>query len=168
MSQSGVEVMEAGDLVSERGDAGGWAEFGRSTLTATNIQTIWRLESGLRCERSGSRYAVIGSWLEEGKSGNGSRLAVDAGGLPKVELPAYLAATKWSRCAVVKGDVAVPSYPWHWSADIRIASPPECQLPRGREVRPWGVSLQECVVPEIVVGRECGCARVDVSVAWRG
>ena len=84
-------------------------------------------------------------------------------GLPKVELPAYLAATKWSRCAVVKGHAAVPSYPWHWNADVRIASPPGIASFRsGERYAHGGVSLQECVVPEIVV--EQGVESVRASI----
>jgi hypothetical protein len=90
-------------------------------------------------------------------------------GLPKVELPAYLAATKWSRCALVKGDATVPSYQWHWNPDVRIASPPGIASFRvGEKYAHGGVSLQECVVPEIVVEQGVEAVRASiVSVEWR-
>ena len=48
------------------------------------------------------------------------------GGLPKVELPHYLAATRWTRCAAVRGEsgTTVPVYSWYWDPHARIASPP--------------------------------------------
>jgi ATP-dependent Lon protease len=47
-------------------------------------------------------------------------------GLPRIQLPSHLAATKWSRCATVKGDSKpnVPIHSWHWNVHVRIASPP--------------------------------------------
>ena len=48
------------------------------------------------------------------------------GGMPKVELPAHLVATKWARCASVQGESSpnVPTFGWFWNAHARIASPP--------------------------------------------
>lgn len=48
------------------------------------------------------------------------------GGLPKVELPAYLTETKWARCAVAQGETpkGFPVFPWHWNPHVRIVSPP--------------------------------------------
>ena len=46
-------------------------------------------------------------------------------GLPKADLPKYLTATRWRRCAVVKPSATVdlPCFAWFWSEDVRIASP---------------------------------------------
>ena len=104
------------------------------------------------------------------------RIATDHGwlllpeGLPKVELPADLAETKWSRCAVVKGDPSVPSYSWQWNPHIRIASPPGIGCFRaGEKYSHGGVSLQECVVPEVIVEQGIEAMRASiVSIEWRG
>ena len=39
------------------------------------------------------------------------------GGLPKVDLPKYLTASRWARCAAIKGSskVEVPTVRWHWN-----------------------------------------------------
>jgi len=94
------------------------------------------------------------------------------GGLPKVELPAYLTETKWARCAVVKGasEVVGPIFPWHWNPDVRIVSPPGIACFRaGERYTHGGVSPQECVVPELVVerGLEASFASIQ-SIQWRG
>jgi hypothetical protein len=90
--------------------------------------------------------------------------------LPKVDLPAYLTATKWARCALVKADATVPSYPWHWNPEIRITSPHGiASFWSGDKYAHGGVSLQECVVPEIVVEQGLAAVRASIiSVDWRG
>jgi hypothetical protein len=94
------------------------------------------------------------------------------GGLPKVDLPASLVQTKWARCASVRGDshANVPVYPWHWNSNVRIASPPGIgSFIAGTEYAHGGVSLQECVVPEIVIEPGTGASRAVIkSVSWRG
>jgi hypothetical protein len=72
------------------------------------------------------------------------------GGLPKADLPKYLTATRWGRCAVVKPSATVdyPSYTWFWSEDVQVASPYgiDCFV-AGKEYGHGGLSVQECVVP---------------------
>jgi hypothetical protein len=93
-------------------------------------------------------------------------------GFPKVDLPVYLTATKWARCAVVKGssEVSVPTLPWHWNENVRIVSPPGIACFRaGERYIHGGVSPQECVVPDLLVerGAEESFASIQ-SVQWRG
>lgn len=94
------------------------------------------------------------------------------GGLPRVDLPAFLAATKWARCATVKGDsqTNMPTYLWHWNAHVRIASPPGIAcFSAGNEYAHGGVSPQECVVPDMVVERgDAGVTASITGVVWRG
>ena len=95
------------------------------------------------------------------------------GGLPKVELPGYLAETRWGRCAILK-DTAAPTYlvvPWRWSADLRVALPPGISsFKANKEYSHGGLSLQECLTPELVVTRsDGGGADVTISeVTWHG
>ena len=78
------------------------------------------------------------------------------GGLPKTELPKYLTATRWRRCAVVKESATVdlPCFSWFWAEKVRIACPPgiDCFM-AGEEYNHGGLSLQECVVPQLSVRR---------------
>lgn len=52
------------------------------------------------------------------------------GGLTKIELPAHLTASKWSRCAVIKGNsqVQVPTAPWSWEQQRTLRHPAGCCL----------------------------------------
>jgi hypothetical protein len=94
-------------------------------------------------------------------------------GLPKSDLPQYLTATRWRRCAVVKpsATVAFPCFPWFWSEDVRIACPPgiDCFM-AGEEYSHGGLSLQECVVPQLAIrGRTRPVVSAQIAhVRWAG
>lgn len=78
------------------------------------------------------------------------------GGLPKVELPAALSDTKWSRCALLKaGAVSDESlYPWYWNPHVQIAMANGIHCYRsGMEYSHGGLSLQECLLLELTVGQ---------------
>lgn len=94
-------------------------------------------------------------------------------GLPKSELPKFLTATRWRRCAVVKPNASVelPCFPWFWADDVRIACPPgiDCFM-TGEEYNHGGLSLQECVVPQFAIrpgGGATVSARIE-SFKWAG
>jgi hypothetical protein len=95
------------------------------------------------------------------------------GGLPKADLPKYLTATRWGRCAVVKPSATVdfPSFPWFWSEDVRVASPYGIDnFIAGKEYSHGGLSVQECVVPQLIVRgvkKAGGSAKID-QVRWAG
>ncbi|HBH74384.1 MAG TPA: hypothetical protein DDY43_13370 [Synechococcales bacterium UBA10510] len=46
-------------------------------------------------------------------------------GLPTAELPKHLTASKWARCAAIKGDsqVPVPTAAWSWNPSEQFATP---------------------------------------------
>ena len=95
------------------------------------------------------------------------------GGLPKVDLPNYLAETRWGRCAILK-DSSSPTplvVPWRWSADIRVAMPHGIgSYKSNKEYTHGGLSLQECFTPELVVTSPGGnLGEVAISeVTWFG
>jgi hypothetical protein len=76
------------------------------------------------------------------------------GGLPKVSLPAFLVASRWGRCAVLKetSHTELPTVGWHWDPAVRVVVAPGVgAFYEGYEYAHGGVSLQECVLPELVV-----------------
>lgn len=95
------------------------------------------------------------------------------GGLPKVELPKFLADTRWGRCAVLKtsaksDDLLVVD--WRWSNTVRIALAPGIgAFKAGIEYTHGGLSLQECLTPILIVTRgDVEDAAVIEGVTWRG
>lgn len=96
------------------------------------------------------------------------------GGLPKHDLPPYLVNSKWARCATVKGSsrVNVPTAPWHWNpATVFAAAPGISCFANGNAYAHGGLSLQECLVPDLTVSSqkkaEVLAARVT-DVQWLG
>ncbi len=96
------------------------------------------------------------------------------GELPKVTLPKYLTASRWARCAVIKGGskVEVPTVQWHWNAHERVAVAPGIAcFGAGNEYAHGGLSLQESLIPVIRVTTGASTVKTVVKVAdvtWAG
>ena len=101
-------------------------------------------------------------------------------GLPMVTLPRHLTESKWARCAVLADDSRpdTPLHPWHWNGNQHFASPPGIAcFSQQPEYAHGGLSIQECLTPEIHVGAEAEVTgeatyRAPVratirSVSWR-
>jgi hypothetical protein len=96
------------------------------------------------------------------------------GGMPKVQLPIYLAESRWSRCASIKDSahVEVPVAGWSWNLQERFAYAPgvHCFV-AGQEYAHGGASLQECLVPVLTfttTGAPAGVVVKVREVQWVG
>ncbi len=174
LEAAGVEVLGRDEARIPAGAAGGgWAECGSIDSLGHTLQADLVHQIASELERVAGRVAALldAGWRRVRVVTDHGWLLLP-GGLPKVELPAYLTETKWARCALVKGqpDLAVPVAAWHWNTDVRIASPPGVACFRvGEAYAHGGVSLQECVAPVVEVerGYEATYASIQ-SVEWRG
>lgn len=96
------------------------------------------------------------------------------GGMPKAELAKSQAETRWGRCAVLKDSAtAAPlTFGWDWCPQVQIAfAPGIASFVAGAEYAHGGLSLQECLVPELMLELEGGAPATIVSIsklAWRG
>ncbi len=94
-------------------------------------------------------------------------------GLPKVELPKHLTASKWARCAAIAGEsqVDVPMAPWHWNTAKNFATAPGIAcFTASNCYAHGGLSIQECLTPDMHIERVGGVAdRASIeSVTWKG
>jgi len=96
------------------------------------------------------------------------------GGLPKNEnLPVAVTEAKKGRCARVKDGavLSIPTVPWHWDHNVRIAIAPGIScFEANKTYEHGGVSPQECIVPRLNVGRP-GPATSGATITnskWRG
>lgn len=168
MARSGMDVMEGDDLRVPSGPSvRGWSEAGRldelghmlgvglaQQLDQEVDVLVDRVIGLLECGWKRVRVVTDHGWL------------LVPGALPKIELPASLTATKWARCATIRGESQpnVPVFSWHWHPDVRIASPPGIgSFFAGVEYAHGGLSPQECVVPELTVERGAEAIRVSVA-----
>ncbi len=172
LSKAGVDAIADETRAQKPEATSGWAEMGHLDEIGHRVGAGLAREIGSELERIAERVREL---LECGWA----RIQVVTdhgwlllpGGLPRVELPSHLAATRWARCASVRGEStpAMPTFAWHWNPQARIASPPgiACFF-KGEEYAHGGVSLQECVVPELVVERGVSAATAKIAgVEWR-
>lgn len=174
MARQGIEVMDDGELIIPSGSQqGGWTEIGH--LDSRGHALGAALAQQIASEIEGIAERVLGL-LASGWSK--VRIVTDhgwlllPGGLPKVELPSYLAETKWARCAVVQGESpeGFPIFPWHWNPHVQIVSPPGIgSFFAGMEYAHGGISPQECVLPDLLVERGAEAIKAKIAtVRWRG
>ena len=174
MARAGVEILDSEQSsMAVSNEGGGWTETGKldtlgHSLNALLVRQIDpeidalldRISALLNAGWSRVRVVTDHGWL------------LLPGGLPKVELSPHLVATKWSRCAAVEGGSTpnIQTYPWYWNPVLRIASPPGIgAFMTNTEYAHGGISLQECVIPELVVERgEAAVAVAITEISWRG
>jgi hypothetical protein len=174
LGRAGVAVLSSEDIrPPSRSDQGGWLEVGQLDQLGHTLGV--KLARHVEAEIDAIADRVV-ELLEAGWSR--VRVVTDhgwlllPGGLPKVDLPHYLVATRWARCATVKGGSAnsIPTYGWYWNPLVRIASPPGIgAFVASTEYAHGGVSVQECVAPELFIERGADRVRAEIkSVHWRG
>ena len=96
-------------------------------------------------------------------------------GLPTAELPKHLTASKWARCAAIKGESQVPvlTAAWSWNPSEQFATPngAACFNTGGSySYAHGGISLQECLTPVLVVsgGSSSAPAAAITEISWKG
>jgi hypothetical protein len=174
LDRAGVEVLDADD---NRGpavkEARAWAEAGDIDPLGHSLQGRLAEHLDRELERIADRAsALMSAGWKSVKIVTDHGWLFLPGGLPKFELPTHLVASKWSRCATVRGHSSpdVPVYPWFWNESVRIASPPGIAcFSANNEYAHGGVSPQECVIPELLVTRAAPMtsARI-IDVRWMG
>lgn len=174
MAQQGIVLLEAtDDAVPPQGQVGGWTEFGELDAKGHSLNAGLAKQIPGEVEALADRVAALlaGGWTRVRVVTDHGWLLLP-GGLPKVELPAHLAETKWGRCAVVQGAVpkGMPAFPWHWNPQVTVVSPPGIGVFfAGVDYAHGGISPQECVVPELLVERGMASVRARIQgVSWRG
>lgn len=96
------------------------------------------------------------------------------GGLPTVPLKKYMTECKWARCAVIKpgAQADLPMVGWFWDGTQAVTSAPGAHcFKTGTEYTHGGLSLQECVTPDLVFSSPLEGMAVAVSiesVQWVG
>jgi hypothetical protein len=173
MAARGLDLLYEEIRPAKQGATGAWLETGRLDELGHKLQAklAGQLETEIEILVDKITGLLESGWTRIRVVTDHGWLLVP-GGLPRIELPTHLTATKWSRCATVKGDAQpnVPVHGWHWNEHVRIASPPGAgSFALNTDYSHGGVSLQECVVPELVVERGGASTNAKIaSVVWRG
>lgn len=174
MQDAGIELLETDEVrIPIAPEEGGWTEMGRIDYLGHKLGVGMCSQIDEEVEAVADR--VVGL-LQSGWQR--VRVVTDHGwlllpeGLPKFDLPPWVVQTKWARCAAVKGNStpAVPTYAWHYTNSVQIASPPGIAcFGAGNDYAHGGVSVQECVIPDLVVERGAEAISATITdVQWRG
>ncbi len=172
LEERGCQVLSDKKLGQPDGVA--WLEYG--SIDSTGHKEGWKLAKRVPEELEGLLRAVAG--LLEG-GWKKVRVVTDhgwllmPGGLPKLDLPSFLVETRWGRCALIKEGVQseLPLVPWHWAGVVHVAVPPGVgAFKASLEYAHGGLSVQECLVPELTV-TSAAPVEADIaitSVKWVG
>ena len=173
---AGFQVLGPAELGDARAtNARGWTEYGEFDKLGHNLQgkLAARLEDQLELLLERVQALLEAGWKRVRVVTDHGWLLVP-GGMPKVQLPKYLAESRWSRCASIKDSsrVEVPIASWSWNPQERFAYPPgvHCFV-AGQEYAHGGASLQECVVPVLAfasTGAPAGVIVTMSEVQWAG
>ncbi len=155
LTLEGYQVLspsEVGD--SDQADARAWTEFGELDKLGHTLQSklasriaeqlellIERIQELLKAGWKQVRVITDHGWL------------LVPGGLPAVKLSKYLTECRWARCAAIKEESKVdfPMATWHWNSHEQFAYGPGVNcFSNGNEYAHGGVSLQECLIPDLL------------------
>jgi hypothetical protein len=168
----GWQYLGAGETGNPAGSA--WTEAG--TLDKRGHTEGWKLARSVEAEvqdlASRIRTLLQAGWTDVVVVTDHGWLLMP-GGLPKVELKAFLTETRWSRCAALKTEAQTDAqaFKWHWNPTVMMASPPGAGSYRaGIEYAHGGVSLQEIVTPVLRVSavQAAGAAARLLEAKWTG
>jgi hypothetical protein len=172
LEERGCQVLSDRRLGQPGGVA--WIEYGN--IDTTGHKEGWKLAKRLPDELNGL-CEIISGLLECGwkkvKVVTDHGWLLIPGGFPKLDLPKYLTETRWGRCAHIKEGVQsdLPTVPWHWANTVHFAVPFGIAVFKSSlEYTHGGLSLQECLVPELMVSSAApAVAEVAISsIRWVG
>lgn len=176
LSSEGFQVFgpaESGDARAT--NARGWTEYGEFDELGHHLQgkLTAQIEDQLELLLERVQGLLEAGWKRVRVVTDHGWLLVP-GGMPKVQLPKYLAESRWSRCASIKdgSHVEVPVAGWSWNPQERFAYAPgvHCFV-AGQEYAHGGASLQECLIPVLTfasTGAPAGLVVTVNEVHWVG
>jgi len=175
LTEKGVQFLEN----SETGDPGSassaWTEWGQFDRLGHDLGAAMahQIEEQLSLLAGRIQELLRAGWERIHLVTDHGWLLVP-GGFPKVDLPKYLVASRWTRCAAIKesAHVEIPTAPWHWNNSGHFAHAPGIHcFEKGHEYAHGGMSLQECLIPEMIIQgiRNSAPKTVTIrSVQWTG
>ena len=172
LEERGYQILGRGAFDAPRGAAArGWVETGAIDDAGHDAQD--GLPQRLPRELAQLEERIV-ALLDAGW--RSVRIVTDHGwlflprGLPKVDLPKHRTEARWARCAVQTGASAsgVLYGPWHWNPTEEFATAPGIAcFNKSDAFAHGGLSIQECLTPDILVEREPSAAPVSIeSVTW--
>jgi hypothetical protein len=154
LTSEGYQVLSPSEVgETEKADARAWTEFGDLDKLGHTLQSklASRITEQLELLIERIRELLEAGWKRVRVITDHGWLLVP-GGLPAVKLPKYLTECRWARCAAIKdhSKVDFPMANWHWNSHEYFAYGPGINcFSNGNEYAHGGVSLQECLTPDL-------------------
>ncbi len=176
VSNQGYQVLyglDAGQPAAE--DARAWSECGEFDALGHKLQAKLAAQIDEQLELLLDRilHLLEAGWRTVRVVTDHGWLLVP-GGLPSLPLKKYLVECRWSRCAVIKegAQADVPTAGWFWDPRQAVAFAPGVYcFTSGMEYTHGGISLQECLTPDLTFSNPAQGKTLSVtieSVQWLG
>jgi hypothetical protein len=173
MTEEDIQVLSDDDVGDPAGIA--WTETGKidSRGHERGVELVYEIDDQVQRIATRIHTLLTAGWQRVTIVTDHGWLLLP-GGLPKNDdLPVAVTDTKKGRCARVNDGAAlsVPTVPWHWDRDVRIALAPGIScFTANQTYEHGGVSPQECVVPRLSVTRPAAATSgaAITNIKWRG
>lgn len=173
LSELEFTFLDPGEVGAAAGCA--WTECGSVDTYghAQGAKLAWRVDEELEALKHRVSELLRTGWTEVRVVTDHGWLMMP-GGLPKVDLPKHLTASRWSRCA--KPDPGAqhgyPVTPWFWdAAEAVVLAPGVACFSNGIEYAHGGLTVQEALIPSLTVTGNQNALSVAVTVKelkWAG
>ncbi|MDK2816725.1 MAG: hypothetical protein PWR22_1354 [Moorella sp. (in: firmicutes)] len=154
LTEAGYQVFNSFETGNpDEPGARGWTEFGEFDRLGHTLQSrlAARIDEQLELVLDRIQDLLEAGWKQVRIVTDHGWLLVP-GGLPAIKLPKYLTESRWTRCAAIRPGtrVDVPTAGWYWNAYQHFAFAPGVYcFVKGNEYAHGGVSLQECLIPDL-------------------
>ena len=176
MTAAGYQCLAASEAGQPKDGTGrAWTEYGEFDSLGHKLQVklAYRIDEQLELLVDRIETLLAAGWRQVRVVTDHGWLLVP-GGLPDAPLPKYLTESRWSRCATVKAGahVTVPTAGWYWNPTELFAFGPGVScFGKGYEYAHGGLSLQECVIPDLVFSSDIAAAAIIANITavqWVG
>ncbi|QOV89375.1 BREX-1 system phosphatase PglZ type B [Humisphaera borealis] len=176
MAAAGYQCLGASEVGKPQDGAGrAWTEYGEFDSLGHNLQVKLanRIDEQLELLVERIDALLAAGWRQVRVVTDHGWLLVP-GGLPNTPLPKYLTESRWSRCATVKAGshVSVPTAGWYWNpTEIFAFGAGVSCFSKGHEYTHGGLSVQECVIPDLMFSSDIGTAGISANITavqWLG
>lgn len=176
LTSAGYEYLLASETGNpQAADARAWTEYGEFDKLGHDLQAkiAGRIDDQLELLVDRIEELLEAGWREVRVVTDHGWLLVP-GGLPATSLPKYLTESRWSRCAAIKtgAHVTVPTAGWFWNpTEVFAFSPGISCFGKGFQYAHGGVSLQECVISDLIFSSDVASAEISAKITevhWRG
>lgn len=153
MAELGIAFLDSTELGLASGCA--WTEYGSVDTYGheQGAKVAWRVDEELAGLEQRIAELLKAGWAKVKVITDHGWLMVP-GGLPKVELPKHLTASRWSRCAIPGPGAqhGLPMTSWFWdSAEAVVLAPGISCFTAGMEYAHGGLTVQEALIPSLTV-----------------